>query len=632
MAAALRWLGGLMALTSAGAAMAAQPGRATTFAEVAPILATHCAECHQPNGPGPFSVLAFTDVRQHARQILEAMRSGRMPPWQADRDSGPFVGQSWPTAEEIAAVARWVEQGAGNGDRETPAVRPGPPDGWRLGEPDLVVTLDQPYLLPADGPDVFRIFVVRVPLAESRYVRGVELRPGNRAAVHHVNIRFDQTPASRILDARDPLPGYDGLLARTALFPDGHFLGWTPGQAAPLVPPSLAWPLRPAADMVLQVHMKPTGKPERIQPSIGFYFSGAPPTDRPVMLRLGRQNIDIPAGTSDYVVTDQYRLPVDVVVQSLQPHAHYRARDIRATATLPDGSSRTLLTIRDWQFGWQHVYRFVTPMTLPKDTVLAMRYTYDNSAENPRNPVLPPGRVSWGQRSTEEMGDLWIQVLTSGREAWLTLNKDFRLKAVAEDLVGYEALLAAAPTDAALHEDAAVLYLELGPSSKALEHFEAALSIEASPTRHFNVATASHLVGDLARAERELREAVRLDPRYANAWNSLGVIVASAGRLEEARGYYEEAVRADPSHAQARNNLGSALAALGDPQAALEQYREALRANPQFAEAHFNLAVVLRRLGHLDEALEHLREANRLQPDWPAAARELQQYAPAPPH
>src|SRR5206468_2044711 len=106
----------------------------------------------------------------------------------------------------------------------------------------------------------------------------------------------------------------------------------------------------------------------------------------PAMLRLGSERIDIPAGVKDYTVTDSYTLPVDVEVQAVQPHAHYRARDITGVATLPDGTTRWLIYIKDWDFRWQHVYRYAKPFSLPRGTTLSMRYVYDNSADNPRNP------------------------------------------------------------------------------------------------------------------------------------------------------------------------------------------------------------------------------------------------------
>ena len=166
-----------------------------------------------------------------------------------------------------------------------------------------------------------------------RYVRGLEFRPGNAGVVHHARIRIDSTPASRALDAQDPAPGYRGLLLRSAVYPDGHFLGWTPGQAGPLVPDGLAWPLPPGADLVIELHMVPSGKPERVAPSIGLYFSAGPPRHTPAILRLGRQDLEIAPGEKEYVADDSFVLPVAAQVLAVQPHAHFRGRTVRASAT-----------------------------------------------------------------------------------------------------------------------------------------------------------------------------------------------------------------------------------------------------------------------------------------------------------
>ena len=129
------------------------------------------------------------------------------------------------------------------------------------------------------------------------------------------------------------------------------------------------------------------------------------------MLRLGRQDIDIASGDSSYRLTDSFTLPVDVEVAAVQPHAHYRAEEIRGFAELPDGTTRWLLLVKAWDFRWQHVYRYASPIALPRGSVLTMSYVYDNSSDNPRNPFDPPRRASWGQRSSDEMGNLWVQVL-----------------------------------------------------------------------------------------------------------------------------------------------------------------------------------------------------------------------------
>src|SRR5207248_361061 len=222
--------------------------------DIAPILYRQCVTCHQRGGPAPFSLLSYADARQHAMQIAAATRRRYMPPWKPYPGSGPFEGERRLTDAQILLIDRWVASGAAAGD---PAHLPPPPretDGWPLGIPDLVVTLPE-YTLRPDGTDVFRNFVVSVPGAGARYVRGLTFRSGNRA-VHHANIRVDPTPASRRLDEADPAPGYEGPILRSADYPDGHFLGWTPGQAPPLAPPGLAWRLNAGDVLVVQLHMR----------------------------------------------------------------------------------------------------------------------------------------------------------------------------------------------------------------------------------------------------------------------------------------------------------------------------------------------------------------------------------------
>src|SRR5258708_24872666 len=160
------------------------------------------------------------------------------------------------------------------------------------------------------------------------------------------------------------------MILHSAGYPDGHFLGGTPGQAPPLAPDDLAWRLAAGEDLVVQLRLQPTGKPERVRPSIGLYFSKQQPARTPAILRLGRQNLDIPPGTRDYRVTDAYVLPVDAEIRAIQPHAHYRARSVSAIARLPDGTRRPLIAIRHWDFNWQDQYRYAMPFWLPAGTKL----------------------------------------------------------------------------------------------------------------------------------------------------------------------------------------------------------------------------------------------------------------------
>jgi Flp pilus assembly protein TadD len=617
--AAARVLPLLAAAMVAGVGLAAAQTPAVTFNQhIAPVLHAHCAQCHHPGGAGPFPLLTFGDASRRAKQLAAVTGSGFMPPWKADGDPREFIAQPRLTPEQVALFRQWAAAPI-----EGPGRPPTPPtfaQGWYLGEPDLVVTLPAGYTLPAEPSDVFRIFAVPLQVAGTRYVRGIEFHPGNARVVHHANIRIDRTDGSRQLDDADPAPGYDGLLARTAEYPDGHFLGWTPGQIAPLVEADLAWRLDPGTDLVIQLHMQPSGKPEAVQPSIGFYFSDRPATRTPSILRLGSQGIDIPPGETTYVVEDRYTLPVDATLLAVQPHAHYRAVDVTGTARLPDGTTRSLIHIGNWDFRWQHVYRYTEPIRLPRGTTLAMRYVYDNSAGNPRNPQSPPSRVRWGQRSFDEMGDLWFQLATDSDADRARLGGEVLAKMTAEDLIGLETMLEASPDDTELHDDAGVLALALGRPSVAVAHFR--VTAEKRPViaaAHFNLGTALTSAGLLDDAVASYERALRLRPDYGKALNNLAETLMLLGRHDDAIRRYEAAVAADPELPEPRNNLGSALWRRGDLARAERELRQALRLNADYAEAHFNLGQTLLRTGRAADAAAAFRRATALKPQWPAA-------------
>ena len=587
-------LAGLLAAPS----IAAEPP-ATFTRDVAPILYAHCAPCHQPDGAAPFSLITYADARPRARLIARVTGSRYMPPWKPE--SHAFVGDRRLTDAQIATFERWAAGGAVEGD---PADRPPPPrltSGWQSGPPDLVVTLPD-YVVRADGPDVFRNFVVSVPGDGARFVRGLEFRPGS-LAVHHANIRVDATAASRRLDADDPEPGYEGVILHSADFPDGHFLGWTPGQAPPLPSDDLAWRLDAGSDLVVQLHIRPTGKPERIHPSIGLYFTTARPARTPSIVRLGRQNLDIPAGADHVVVSDAFTLPVDVQLRAIQPHAHYRARTLRAFATLPSGSARDLIVIRDWDFNWQDQYRYAEPFWLPAGTHLSMEYVFDNSSANPRNPDHPAQRASWGWRSSDEMADVWIQMMTRSEEDRAELARASRRKMAAEDAIGCETIIAREPDYAAVRNDAAALYLELGQPDAALRHFEAVRRLQPqSAVARYNVGIALEASGRSNDAAREYKAAIDLDPQYSPAHNNLGNIRLAEGAVEDARREYERAVQSGPSNAEAHNNLGAMLVAAGDAAGAIARLERAIDLRAIYPEAHFNLARAYAAAGRLADA------------------------------
>jgi hypothetical protein len=405
---------------------------------------------------------------------------------------------------------------------------------------------------------VLRQFVLPIPVTTTRFVRAWEFRPGNSHVVHHATMQIDPTDASRRRDEEDPEPGYEGLVPFSVQSPEGYFIGWTPGQTPSVVPPETAWPVRAESDLVLMLHMRPGARNEIVRGQLGLYFSDVPPSHVPVMLRLNRQDLDIPAGASRYTAEDSYRLPVDVDVVSVQPHAHDLATEVRGYAVLPDGRTEWLIYVKRWNFHWQDVYRYASPVPLPAGTTVFMQFAYDNSSANRANPFNPPRRVHYGQGTSDEMGDLWLQLVprsASDREA---LARSLRTKWVADAVAGYELMSAADPDNVALHDDTALLYVQTGNLQKAAEHFAESLRVRpASPAAHLNLGLVLATRGqhDLAAAHYE--RALALDPNYARAHLNLGILRQAQGKLAEAARHYREAARLAPGDPEARDRLAS---------------------------------------------------------------------------
>ncbi len=599
------------------AATAHADGSAVTFnKDVAPIVYANCAACHRPGGVGPFSLLTYDDARKRARQMAAVTGARYMPPWPPESGKGEFVGERRLTDAQIARIRRWVEAGAPEGNR---ADLPPPPrfrEGWPLGEPDLVLTLPQPWTLPPGGTDVFRNFVLPVPVTRTRYVRALEIRLDDRKIAHHANVLVDRTRSARRRDAQDGEPGFAGMeltMESEGFDPDSHFLFWKPGTVPYEEPPDMAWRLDRGTDLVLNLHLKPSGKPERVQPKVGLYFTDRAPTRLPMLMQLEHDGaLDIPPGAAGFVVTDEIELPVAVDLLGIYPHAHYLGKDVQGVATLPDGRQQWLIHVKDWDLNWQAVYRYPQPIPLPKGTRLQMRWSYDNSADNPRNPNAPPARVVAGNRAEDEMGHLWLQVLPRP-EAGDAPGGDPRI--LLQEAV-MRARLRKYPGDfTALYNLGAALQAE-GRLEDAITQLRLAVAANpANPTARNSLGTALQAQGDLEGAIGEYREALRQRPDDFNARYNLGQALLLGGRSDEAAASFREALGIRPEDVDARAQLGAALLAAGRFDEAIDQCRRVLEANPKHLNARYNLGQALARRGELGAAVHELGEALRIQPD-----------------
>jgi tetratricopeptide (TPR) repeat protein len=589
-----------------------------TFADdVAPIIVANCTSCHQPGGSAPFSLLAARDLTSRARQIKAAVSARIMPPWKPEPGHGEFVDARRLTDKEVGVIVRWLDEGGAEGAGEQVAPLPDP-NAWQLGPPDLVLTLSEPYTLAADGPDAFRNFVLPVSIPSTRYVRAWQFKPGNARVVHHATMHLDATRSARDLDEQDQQPGYDGLVPFSVRDPEGYFLGWTPGQRPSIARAESAWTLEKDSDLVVMLHMTPTGKPETVRPTVGLYFTGERPTKVPATLRLGRQDLDIPPNISNYTARDSYTLPVDVELHTVYPHAHYLARQVRATASLPDGTSRPLLFISNWDFKWQDVYRYIEPVFLPAGTTVSVEFTFDNSAGNARNPHHPPRRVTFGKRANDEMGDLWMQVVPRALEDLPVLTRSYTAKSRPESIRGIEMVLNAEPDTRVLHDQVALLYLEEGQLENAAAHLAESIRIAPdSATAHGNLGTTRLRQGRPRDAVRHFEQSLILDPSYAVARNNLGVALQQDGRLADAATQYRELLRVDPDDATAHYNLAGVLERMLQGQAAIDHLNEALRLRPNYAAASYLLGTILDSSGHAIEAIQKYRDAAAAAPDSP---------------
>jgi mono/diheme cytochrome c family protein len=384
----------------------------TYHREVSRILQKNCQECHRPGQVAPFALLTYEQARKRADDLATVTHERKMPPWHASTtEGGPFRDPRVLSDTEIATIAAWAQAGAPEGD---PKDAPPPLEftsGWQLGEPDLVLTMRQPYELGPDGPDEHRVFVIPTGLIEGKWVAAIDYKPGNPRVVHHALGGFDTKKRGQILDKADPRPGYK-VFGGFGFLPDGMLSGWSPGHKATVSPEGVGRYLPAGSDFLLQVHYHRDGKTETDSTQVGIYFARKPidkeqrvavvsPPPGPLLFI---PKLRIPAGSSNHEVTGSLTLvDEDRHLIGITPHMHWLGKDFLLTASFPDGSKRTLIKIDRWDFNWQDLYDLAEPIAIPKGTRIDMFAHFDNSAANPTNPSNPPVNVGWGEQTTDEM-------------------------------------------------------------------------------------------------------------------------------------------------------------------------------------------------------------------------------------
>ena len=369
------------------------------YRDVLPLLQNHCQECHRPGSIGPMPLLTYRDARPWAKSIREAVATRKMPPWFADPHYGRFANDRSLSESEIAIIRDWVDSGSVAG---SPADAPKPKawrEGWNIGQPNAIFSMPEAIHIPASTELDYQYVIVHTGLHEDRWIQKVELRPGDRAVVHHAVV-YVREPNSNWL--RGKPTGHAFSLQKDVATRSDILFTYTPGNGSDAWPEGMAKFIPAGSDLVFQMHYTPGKKATSDLSRIGVIFAKTPPFKRVLTLQLNSTDFVIPPGVPDYQIRVSGTMPNDALLLSLLPHMHLRGKGFEYAIYEPGGKRDILLKVNHYNFYWQLTYRLATPLPVRAGTRLEATATYDNSRNNPLNPD-PDVAVHYGEQSTDEM-------------------------------------------------------------------------------------------------------------------------------------------------------------------------------------------------------------------------------------
>jgi peroxiredoxin len=411
-------------------------GQVSYHKDVLPILQKNCQECHRPGAVGPFSLMTYRQAVNWATDIKDYTASHQMPPWKVS-EGMRFANERKMTERDIAVLAAWSEQGTPEGDPKDapPAVKF--EEGWKLGPPDLVLTVPDDYQVGPTGNDIFRCFVLPTNLTEDRYVESIEVKPGNPRIVHHALLFIDTAGAGSKIEkqqrektSKDPHggndldigPGYYGGMG-PGFTPTASLGGWAPGQLPRTLPEGTGIKLPRGSDVVMQLHYHRNGRLEKDKTAIGIYFSKKK-VERPFQGGvMAGMFLFIPAGNERFVVKGTSYASEDLTLYDVMPHMHMLGKEIKVTLTPPDGQPELVFNIKEWDYNWQETYHFKEPLKLKAGSRLDLEAVYDNSSKNPHNPFNPPRAVTLGEQTFNEMCFVFLGGTSDRKGTGLPMTK-----------------------------------------------------------------------------------------------------------------------------------------------------------------------------------------------------------------
>ncbi len=399
-----------------------------TFArDIAPIVYRSCTPCHHEQGSGPFPLVTYRDVEKRALQICMVTEERYMPPWKPLPGYGEFKDARGLSDAQIQLFEDWLLADTPFGDPDDLPPAPDYSGEWLLGEPDLVVGLEEDFVVPAEGRDIWTTLKIPTDFPDDVYIRAIEAHSNNQKVLHHFMMFLDTKGLANDFVNQSPIAG-DGMVQGESLFGlelySESVMSWLPGVSPYYFPEGSAVTLPAGASLILDTHFRTTGRPEEVSLDFGLHLADGPPDLFPGIIYLAGEAMNIPPGMPDYTIHKSFVTPVDVEASAFLAHAHYVCKIVEAYAVKPDGERVPLMGIDDWDFEWQDTYQYAEPIPLPAGTSIEVFFLYDNSADNPRNPFSPPRRVVTGLRTTDEMSITWLHVTVSSKEDLETLKRE----------------------------------------------------------------------------------------------------------------------------------------------------------------------------------------------------------------
>jgi len=367
------------------------------------VLQRSCLGCHHLGGIA-MSLATYDEARPWAKAIKEELLEKRMPPWHAVKGYGEFRNAPSLTQRDVDVIVNWVEGGAPKGDeKDLPEALFS--NDWQLGKPDLILKPEGVSKVAADA-DEYRTFVLATNLKEDRWLRAIDLHPGNGSVVHcakFYSLRSADGPVPPMTPARSE-SGVSSLDLRTAVV----LATWIPGQKPIALESGLAQLLPASSGLAVTIHYRGAGEAVDDSSVAGLYFAKTAPQKQLQEIAITKPEMLIPVAAEPYPIKASFTTQNDIEAIAIRPRVHPLVISLQATARRPDGSEEVLIWTRRYQFDWEPTYHFRRPIALPKGTRIEVIAYFDNSEGNQKNPNDPPKSVHWSELSSDPLCALLV--------------------------------------------------------------------------------------------------------------------------------------------------------------------------------------------------------------------------------